>query len=349
MHHLSYILPAAYNEKLTNISIQHGKAINYTFSAGYLLLPFKNKSYKQTNLNLYAEFIGKKYEGAIIKKANNPILIESAASLEKVNYIELRPGFQLIFRSNFRIDITSSFAVYNKSYARFYPAFYFNIQRYFFFKKEAYFSCFFRLNFIIFGILFMYNHFSGKLIEKSPTHVVIECGGVGYELQISLNTFSKLADADSCKLFAEQLYVRDSLPRSFGFYDTAERELFRKLVSVSGVGGTTALIMLSSMSADEIAAAINTADVARLKGIKGIGEKTAQRIIVDLKGKFGKDDILPLNILQQHNKTREDALIALLSLGFAKNIAEKALDKVVKTDPSKKSVEQLIKDALKNL
>ena len=121
----------------------------------------------------------------------------------------------------------------------------------------------------------------GKLIEKTPTYAVVDVAGVGYILQISLNTSTKIGEQENCKLFVEQIYVRDDLPRSFGFSDIAERNLFRQLVSVSGVGGTSALLMLSSLSAAEIQNAITSGDVPLIKSVKGIGEKTAQRIIVD--------------------------------------------------------------------
>lgn len=195
----------------------------------------------------------------------------------------------------------------------------------------------------------MINHIEGKLVEKTPTHAVIDCGGVGYIMQISLNTFSKIGENEKCKLYTEQMYVRDDMPRFFGFADVAERNLFRQLTSVSGVGGVSALLMLSSLSAAEIQQAIVTGNVAVIKSIKGIGEKTAQRIIIDLKGKMGDGVELPVNFLGAHNKIKEEALIALVNLGFAKQVAEKAIDKVIKGDPKERSVEQMIKDALKNV
>ena len=121
----------------------------------------------------------------------------------------------------------------------------------------------------------MIYHIEGKVVEKTPTYVVIDVGGVGYVMQISLNTFSKIGESTTFKLFTEQLYVRDDMPRFFGFADMAERNIFRQLVSVSGVGGTSALLMLSSLSAVEIQSAISTGNVALIKSVKGIGEKTA--------------------------------------------------------------------------
>ena len=195
----------------------------------------------------------------------------------------------------------------------------------------------------------MIDHIQGKLVEKTPTYAVIECGGVGYVMQISLNTSSRIKENSTCKLFTEQLYIRDDMPRFYGFADADERILFRKLVSVSGVGGTSALLMLSSLSAAEIQQAIATSNVALLKSVKGIGEKTAQRIIVDLTGKMGVVNEIPQNFLGAHNKIKEEALIALVNLGFAKQVAEKGIEKVIKADPSERTVEQLIKDTLKNL
>lgn len=195
----------------------------------------------------------------------------------------------------------------------------------------------------------MINHLEGTVAEKTPAHVVIDCGGVGYVLMISLSTFSKLPESGKCKVYTEQLFVRDDLPRMYGFSDKTERQLFRLLTSVSGVGGTSAILMLSSLSPHDIEQAINTGNVATLRSVKGIGEKTAQRIIVDLKGKMGKAALSSDFFVGGNNKTRDEALTALVMLGFAKNTAEKALEKSIKTEGNDSSVEQLIKAALKNL
>ncbi len=195
----------------------------------------------------------------------------------------------------------------------------------------------------------MIHHIEGKLIEKTPTYAVIEAAGVGYIMQISLNTFSKIGENESFKLYTEQLYVRDDMPRFFGFADSAERDLFKQLVSVSGVGGTSALLMLSSLTAAEIQSAIATGNVALIKSVKGIGEKTAQRIIVDLKGKLGKDELSSDFLFTANNTLKNEALSALVMLGFNKLTADKALDKIIKTEGVGQTVEQLIKSALKNL
>ena len=195
----------------------------------------------------------------------------------------------------------------------------------------------------------MIYHIEGKVAEKTPTYVVIDVGGVGYVMQISLNTFTKMGDATHIKLYTEQLYVRDDMPRFFGFADTAERNIFRQLISVSGVGGTSALLMLSSLSAAEIQSAISTGNVALIKSVKGIGEKTAQRIIVDLKGKLGKEELSPEFFASSNNTLKEEALSALVMLGFNKAAAEKTLEKIIRTEGTGQTVEQLIKSALKNL
>lgn len=196
----------------------------------------------------------------------------------------------------------------------------------------------------------MYNHFEGKIAVKTPTYAVIDCAGVGYLLNISLNTFSKIsAAAENCLLYAH-LAVREDAMVLYGFADEEEREVFRQLISVSGVGAGTARMILSSMTPAEVVSAIHSGNVAALKSIKGIGEKSAQRIIVDLKGKFGKDvSISPLQLSSASNKLRDEALSALVALGFARNMAEKAIDKALKSEGNVVSVEHMIKLALKNL
>lgn len=194
----------------------------------------------------------------------------------------------------------------------------------------------------------MIHHIKGRLVEKSPTHAIIETSGVGYFLNISLITFSKLGDEENCKLYTH-LSIKEDAHTLYGFYEKSERQIFRQLISVNGVGSSTARIMLSSMTAEEITTAIVTSDVNALKSIKGIGAKSAQRIIVDLKDKLGKIDGGEQNILTFANNTyRDEALSALLALGFIKNSVEKVLNKVLKAQPDL-DVEHLIKEALKNL
>jgi len=194
----------------------------------------------------------------------------------------------------------------------------------------------------------MIHHISGRLVEKAPTHAIIEAGGVGYFINISLLTYSKLKATEACMLYTH-LSVKEDSHTLYGFAEKTEREIFRKLISVNGVGATTARIMLSSLTSDEITAAIISGDVDTLKSIKGIGTKSAQRIIVDLKDKLGKIEGLEENILTFNNNTHKDeALSALLALGFTKNVVEKVLIKVLKAQPDL-DVEGLIKGALKNL
>jgi Holliday junction DNA helicase RuvA len=186
------------------------------------------------------------------------------------------------------------------------------------------------------------------LIEKSPTEVTIECSGVGYLLNISLNTYSKIKDEENCKIFAHQI-VREDAHILFGFATQSEKEIFLKLITVNGVGPNTARMILSSLTEDEVVHAILSNQIDLLQSVKGIGGKTAQRIIIDLKDKIGKTDKLPEIFGSLHNTKREEALSALVMLGFAKNVAEKALDKIVKEGKSDLTVEGWIKLALKML
>lgn len=196
----------------------------------------------------------------------------------------------------------------------------------------------------------MIDYIHGKVVSKNPAFAVIDVNGIGYGLIISLSTYSKLETVSEAKLYIESVFVRDDNPRYYGFSDEEERELFRKLISVSGVGGASAILMLSSLSPLEISGAINTANVAQLKSIKGIGEKTAQRIVVDLKGKLGKHEGGISSIISpSYNKNKEEALMALVMLGFAKAAAEKAIEKAMKQQGiSSDNVEGLVKAALKN-
>lgn len=196
----------------------------------------------------------------------------------------------------------------------------------------------------------MIAHLEGKLSEKTPTYVVIDCNGVGYLVNISLHTFSNLPSTEKIKLYT-LLIVREDAHVLYGFVSDSERTLFQKLITVNGVGANTARMILSSLNPDEIQNAIISGNVSLLKSIKGIGEKTAQRIVIDLKDKVGKSEGVSNTIISlvQHNKEKEEALQALVTLGFAKNAGEKALEKVIKSSGNTISVEQLIREALKNL
>jgi Holliday junction DNA helicase RuvA len=191
----------------------------------------------------------------------------------------------------------------------------------------------------------MIGSLNGRLIEKNPTELLIECSGVGYEVKISLNTFTQLTDSEQIKLHTK-LIVREDAQILYGFFTKEEREMFNYLISVSGIGPNTAMIMLSSLIPEEIAHAIQTDDVITIQGIKGIGAKTAQRVIIDLKGKVIKFSSGSETFVLKGNKTRFDALNALVSLGFDKKSTEKVLDKI---DSGEQTVEQLIKEALRLL
>lgn len=186
---------------------------------------------------------------------------------------------------------------------------------------------------------------NGRLIEKNPTNLVIDCGGVGYFVKISLNTFSAIGSAENVKIYTRMI-VREDAQLLYGFAETLEREMFNHLISVSGIGPNTAMIMLSSLVPEEIANAIQTEDVKTIQSIKGIGAKTAQRVIVDLKDKMLKMAFSSENIFNSSNTNHFDALTALVSLGFDKKAAERAIDKI---SIGEESVEQLIKGALKIL
>ncbi|MDV7139973.1 Holliday junction branch migration protein RuvA [Maribacter sp. TH_r10] len=193
----------------------------------------------------------------------------------------------------------------------------------------------------------MIHHLNGKLIEKNPTHVIIECAGVGYFVNISLHTFSNIKDQENINLYTH-LQVKEDSHTLFGFAERSEREIFRLLLSVSGIGASTARTMLSSLSPVQTRDAIANGDVATIQGIKGIGAKTAQRVILDLRDKVLKVYDIDEVSINSNNTNKEEALSALEVLGFVRRQAEKVVDKVVSQDPSL-SVENIIKHALKNL
>lgn len=193
----------------------------------------------------------------------------------------------------------------------------------------------------------MITHIQGKLVEKNPTDVVIDCNGVGYMLNISLHTYSQIPDQEALKLYTH-LQVREDAHTLFGFASLAEREVFRLLISVSGIGANTARTMLSSLTPKQIREGIATEDVALIQSIKGIGAKTAQRVIIDLKDKILKIYDIDEVSVKESNTNKEEALSALEVLGFAKKQAEKVIDKIVAQQPDA-NVETIIKLALKNL
>jgi Holliday junction DNA helicase RuvA len=193
----------------------------------------------------------------------------------------------------------------------------------------------------------MITHLQGKLVEKNPTDVVIDCNGVGYFLNISLHTFSKIPESENVKLFTH-LLVREDSHTLYGFAEKMEREIFLLLISVSGIGASTARTMLSSMTPEQVRNAIASGDVPAIQSVKGIGAKTAQRVIIDLKDKILKIYDIDEVSSPQGNTNKEEALSALEVLGFNRKQSEKIIDKVVSEVPDL-SVEEIIKRALKNL
>jgi holliday junction DNA helicase RuvA len=193
----------------------------------------------------------------------------------------------------------------------------------------------------------MYEYISGKITGLSPTSLIIDNGGVGYFINISLNTYSLLTGKTSSLLYLHQV-VRDDAHLLFGFADKDERELFRLLITVSGIGANTARVMLSSLSPHDIARAISEGNVTMLKGVKGIGLKSAQRIIVDLKDRLGKTVEGGEIFASADNTLREESLSALVMLGFSKNTVEKVINQLL-AEGKIESVEDLVKRALKKL
>ena len=193
----------------------------------------------------------------------------------------------------------------------------------------------------------MITHLEGRLVEKNPTDVVIDCNGVGYFINISLHTFSQIPDRENLKLFT-YLQVREDAHSLYGFSSKTERDIFKLLISVSGIGANTARTMLSSLSPEQVKDGIASGDVALIQSVKGIGAKTAQRVIIDLKDKVLKVYGIEELSLIPNNTNKDEALSALDVLGFNKKQSEKVIDRILKDQPDAE-VEQIIKEALKNL
>ena len=198
----------------------------------------------------------------------------------------------------------------------------------------------------------MIYHLRGRLAEKTPTYAVVECGGVGYQVHISLNTFEQLGNDENVMLHTH-LVVREDAQLLYGFSQPEERSMFLLLLGVSGVGASTARMILSAMNVDQAAQAIQSGDVDAMKSVKGIGAKTAQRIIIDLQDKLGAIDAPAMPAARGaqggHNNSRQEALIALTTLGFDRTRCEKTLDQIMKDSPDMTAVEDLIKHALRRL
>ncbi len=193
----------------------------------------------------------------------------------------------------------------------------------------------------------MITQIKGRLLEKNPTHVVIDCNGVGYFINISLHTFSKIGNEELLQLYTHLLIKEDS-HTLYGFASTSERDIFRLLISVSGIGASTARTMLSALTPLQIKDAIATNDVATIQSIKGIGAKTAQRVILDLKDKMLKIYDIDEVPVAANNTNKEETLSALEVLGFARKQSERIVDKIIRNTPNL-SIEEIIKNALKNL
>ena len=193
----------------------------------------------------------------------------------------------------------------------------------------------------------MITHVKGRLVEKTPTSVVIESNGIGYLINISLNTFSQIPDNENLKLFTH-LQIKEDSHTLYGFYTIKEREIFRLLISVNGIGSNIARTMLSSISPEQIIDAISRENVSLIQSVKGIGSKTAQRVIIDLRDKILKVYDLDEGITSSNNTNKEEALSALEVLGINKRSSERLVDKIVLESPDI-SVESIIKETLKNL
>jgi len=193
----------------------------------------------------------------------------------------------------------------------------------------------------------MITHISGKLVEKSPTNVVVDCNGIGYFIHISLHTFSQLTNEEHVKLLTH-FQVKEDAHQLYGFATSAEREIFRLLISVSGIGTNTARTMLSSLTPKQVREGIATENVALIQSVKGIGLKTAQRVIIDLKDKVLKIYDIDETVALSNNTNKDEALSALEVLGFAKKQSDRVVAKIIAQQPNA-TVEIIIKEALKNL
>ena len=193
----------------------------------------------------------------------------------------------------------------------------------------------------------MITQIKGKLVEKTPTHVVVDCHGIGYEINISLHTFSSLSSDENIQLFTH-LQVREDAHVLYGFFTVLERTVFRLLISVSGIGTSTARTMLSSLTPHEIQHAIGLEDFATIQGVKGIGLKTAQRVIIELKDKIRTLEVTDEIPILKSNTIKEETLSALEVLGYSRKSSEKVVDKLIQGNPDS-MVEELIKGALNKL
>ncbi len=194
----------------------------------------------------------------------------------------------------------------------------------------------------------MYAFVEGKIDTVNPAIAVINCQGIGFQINISLNTYAKIKDLGNCRLYTHQV-VREDAILLYGFFNLEEKNIFTQLISVSGVGPNTARLILSSLSTHEVVEAISTGNISVLQRVKGIGGKSASRIIVDLKDKMTKDNDFEEILSSSHNTGKQEALSALVMLGFNKVQAEKAIEQVIKSEGNALPVDKIIKSALKIL
>lgn len=196
----------------------------------------------------------------------------------------------------------------------------------------------------------MISYLNGRLVRKEPTYVIIDIQGIGYEVHIALTTYAEIKDQEQCKLHT-YLHVKEDAHTLYGFHDEASRRMFLSLISISGVGPSTGLMVQSSLNAAELREAILAGDVKTIQSVKGIGAKTAQRIILELRDKLAKEGgITPEteNLIHARNTLRDEALSALITLGINKSAAEKSVDRILKNSGNTVTLEELIKLALKN-
>ncbi len=194
----------------------------------------------------------------------------------------------------------------------------------------------------------MYAYLQGKFTDKTPAQVYVDVNGVGYEVNISLNTYSHIQDLEQGKLFTH-LQVKEDGHTLFGFFERAEKEIFLLLIGISGVGAATARMMLSSLKPDEVRRAIIQSNVKLLESVKGIGKKTAERLVLELKDKLGKQPVNESISTNWGNSLEQDALNALVALGISRQQAEQSIQKIILTEPSVSKLEDLIKKALKTI
>jgi len=193
----------------------------------------------------------------------------------------------------------------------------------------------------------MITQLRGQLLEKNPTHIVVDCNGIGYEVNISLHTFSRLKDQESITIYTH-LQVKEDSHTLYGFTDKSERLVFRQLLSVSGIGASTARVMLSSLTPEQVIEAISTEDADTIQSVKGIGKKTAQRVILDLKDKLQNAEALTELVKTPSQANKEEALSALETLGYTRKQSGKIITRICNNNPNA-NVEEIIKLALKNL